>query len=183
MPKSRMRFMRLLHNLSNDVYIIHWFCLELTSSNSVESGALYSLFAILGAVTSQFEQSANGDVVHNVISAASAQGMNILPMLILVRAGMGHNIQDRIESSRAPRRTPARSRAVEWEDSSYEVLDIKPSNSFVEGRKYQGQFFASCSTLLHKSLSLIPAVLFTPRIFRLDQDQIQIREAEICENA
>ncbi|KAF8188217.1 hypothetical protein K438DRAFT_1834054 [Mycena galopus ATCC 62051] len=94
----------------------------------VESGALYSLFAILGAVTSQFEQSANGDVVHNVISAASAQGMNILPTLIIVRAGMGRNIQDRIESSRAPRRTPARSRAVEWEGSSYEVLDIKPSS-------------------------------------------------------
>ncbi|KAF8188210.1 hypothetical protein K438DRAFT_2019354 [Mycena galopus ATCC 62051] len=75
----------------------------------VESGALYSLFAILDAITNQLARRPNSDILYNVIASVSAQLTNILPTLIIVRAGMGHNIQDRIESSRALRTAPVRS--------------------------------------------------------------------------
>ncbi|KAF8130006.1 hypothetical protein K438DRAFT_2032387 [Mycena galopus ATCC 62051] len=74
----------------------------------VESGALYSLFAILDAITNQLARRPNSDILYNVIASVSAQLTNILPTLIIVRAGMGHNIQDRIESSRALRTAPVR---------------------------------------------------------------------------
>ncbi|KAF8188251.1 hypothetical protein K438DRAFT_1834116 [Mycena galopus ATCC 62051] len=93
----------------------------------VESGALYCFFAILCAITAQLRESAIGDITFGVIVSASAQGMNILPTLIIVRAGMGRNIQDRIEPLRAPRVTPA-CPGVKRADSSYGVLDIKPSS-------------------------------------------------------
>ncbi|KAF8188215.1 hypothetical protein K438DRAFT_1834050 [Mycena galopus ATCC 62051] len=92
----------------------------------VESGALYCFFAILCAITSQFKESAIGHITFDVIASALAQLMNILPTLIIVRAGMGHNIQDRIEPLRAPRTTPGLP-IVKWVDLSYGVLDIKPS--------------------------------------------------------
>ncbi|KAF8143138.1 hypothetical protein K438DRAFT_1876647 [Mycena galopus ATCC 62051] len=92
----------------------------------VESGALYCFFAILCAITSQLKESAIGHITFDVIASALAQLMNILPTLIIVRAGMGHNIQDRIEPLRAPRTTPGLP-IVKWVDLSYGVLDIKPS--------------------------------------------------------
>ncbi|KAF8188223.1 hypothetical protein K438DRAFT_1834073 [Mycena galopus ATCC 62051] len=93
----------------------------------VESGALYCFFAILCAITAELRESAIGDITFGVIVSASAQGMNILPTLIIIRAGTGHNIQDRIEPLRVPRVTPARP-GVKRADSSYGVLDIKPSS-------------------------------------------------------
>ncbi|KAF8188228.1 hypothetical protein K438DRAFT_1834078 [Mycena galopus ATCC 62051] len=91
----------------------------------VESGALYCLFAILSAVTSILQESTNAvNITYIVIACASAQLMNILPTLIIVRAGMGHNIQDKIESQSVPRTTPRR--AVQREHPSSKVLDLRP---------------------------------------------------------
>ncbi|KAF8129998.1 hypothetical protein K438DRAFT_1887081 [Mycena galopus ATCC 62051] len=95
----------------------------------VESGALYCFFAILCAITSQIKeklQSAIGDITFGVTVSASAQGMNILPTVIIVRAGMGHNIQDRIEPLCVPRPTPGLP-IVKRVDLSCGVLDIEPS--------------------------------------------------------
>ncbi|KAJ6564361.1 hypothetical protein B0H19DRAFT_77632 [Mycena capillaripes] len=66
----------------------------------LESGALYCLCAILVAIF----KSPNASLVASAIfDAVGNQGVNILPTLIVVRIGLGHNIQDTIqEFARAP---------------------------------------------------------------------------------
>ncbi|KAF8188238.1 hypothetical protein K438DRAFT_980266 [Mycena galopus ATCC 62051] len=92
----------------------------------MESGALYCLITILSAVTNALQYNTiAADITYDAISSASAQLANILPTLIIVRAGMGYNIQDRIESLHVPRTTLALS-VVERGDSSYGVLDLRP---------------------------------------------------------
>ncbi|KAJ7745624.1 hypothetical protein B0H14DRAFT_2637100 [Mycena olivaceomarginata] len=83
----------------------------------VESGALYCTFLILLAITRQSR------MTWIVLSGALAHLMNIIPALIIVRASLGHNIQDKIESQ--PSRTTP-SRGGEWQKPSFEVLDLKP---------------------------------------------------------
>jgi hypothetical protein len=48
---------------------------------------------------------------------------NIIPALIIVRAGLGHSIQDKIESQLS---RPTPSRGGERQNPSFEVLDLKP---------------------------------------------------------
>ncbi|KAF8188235.1 hypothetical protein K438DRAFT_1834092 [Mycena galopus ATCC 62051] len=92
----------------------------------VESGAIYCLCAILSAVTNTLKESTiAANIAYIVIDCTSAQLMNILPTLIIVRAAMGHNIQDKIEPRSVPRTTPRR--AVQREHLSSGILDLKPS--------------------------------------------------------
>ncbi|KAF8188206.1 hypothetical protein K438DRAFT_1972394 [Mycena galopus ATCC 62051] len=92
----------------------------------VESGVLYCSLAILIVILEVQPSTASSDITF-AIEWASAQLINIIPTLIIVRAGMGHNIQDKIEPPRAPRTTPARS-VVHREHSSDGVLDLKPGS-------------------------------------------------------
>ncbi|KAJ7858838.1 hypothetical protein B0H14DRAFT_2577564 [Mycena olivaceomarginata] len=79
--------------------------------------ALYCTFLILLAITRQSR------MTWIVLNGALAHLMNIIPALIIVRAGLCHNIQDKIESQ-ASRTTP--SRGGERQKPSFEVLDLKP---------------------------------------------------------
>ncbi|KAJ6582022.1 hypothetical protein B0H19DRAFT_1252166 [Mycena capillaripes] len=65
----------------------------------LESGALYCLFAILMAI---FESPNSPLVAEAIFDAIANQGVNILPTLIVVRVGLGHNIQDTIQDIARP---------------------------------------------------------------------------------
>ncbi|KAF8188177.1 hypothetical protein K438DRAFT_1764405 [Mycena galopus ATCC 62051] len=75
----------------------------------VESGALYCLSAILLVIMELKPNTTSSDIGWFVIQSASTPLINILPTLIIVRAAMGHNIQDKMEPPRAARTTGAHS--------------------------------------------------------------------------
>ncbi|KAJ7083853.1 hypothetical protein C8R44DRAFT_822110 [Mycena epipterygia] len=86
----------------------------------VESGVIYCACGILALVSGFFVRV---EVIsYGIAYGLLRQGINIIPTLIVVWVGLGHNIQDtirdRIEKS-TPRHTP-----IFLEDQ--EVLDIKP---------------------------------------------------------
>ncbi|KAF8152860.1 hypothetical protein K438DRAFT_2026786 [Mycena galopus ATCC 62051] len=101
----------------------------------VESGALYCVLVILLATAQlKLARSTMGggidigtNIAYQVIASASAQLLNIMPTFIIVRAGKGHNIQDKIEPPRLTRTTTAHS-VVKRPHSSYGVLALKSAS-------------------------------------------------------
>ncbi|KAJ6582020.1 hypothetical protein B0H19DRAFT_1117291 [Mycena capillaripes] len=71
----------------------------------LESGAIYCLFGLLMA---NFGSHNSPLVARAIFDAVANQGVNILPTLIVVRVGLGHNIQDTIQDiARPPHRQTA----------------------------------------------------------------------------
>jgi len=90
----------------------------------LESGALYCIIAIVIASTRQPTWEGISSLV---IQCASAQLMNIVPTLIIVRAGMGHNIQDTLTDRTATSiNQSSLARLPVRPPSSYRILDLQP---------------------------------------------------------
>ncbi|KAJ7247048.1 hypothetical protein C8J57DRAFT_1359904 [Mycena rebaudengoi] len=92
----------------------------------VESGALYCIFAIVIAIARQFS---HRGIPFIMLQCASEHLVNIIPTLIIVRTGLGHNIQDTLANQPATstnQRPPARLQLSPSEPSSYPIVDIKP---------------------------------------------------------
>ncbi|KAJ7874418.1 hypothetical protein B0H13DRAFT_2279919 [Mycena leptocephala] len=65
----------------------------------LESGALYCLVAVLVAI---FQSPNSPMVARALLDAIASQGVNIFPTLMVVRVGLGHNIQDTIQDIARP---------------------------------------------------------------------------------
>ncbi|KAJ7700305.1 hypothetical protein B0H16DRAFT_1642892 [Mycena metata] len=91
----------------------------------LESGALYFIVAVLLVTTTE------AAIVNQAILGIAIHFINIAPNLIVVRVGLGYNIQDSIKgrpviSTRQPL-TRIRFRTPPSQPSSLEVIDINPS--------------------------------------------------------
>ncbi|KAJ7902847.1 hypothetical protein B0H14DRAFT_2667865 [Mycena olivaceomarginata] len=94
----------------------------------VESGALYCIFAIVIVISRQFSQRG---IPFIMLQCASEHLVNILPTLIIVRTGLGHNIQDTLANQTTTstnQRPPACLQLSSSEPSSYPIIDIKPQS-------------------------------------------------------
>ncbi|KAJ7877034.1 hypothetical protein B0H13DRAFT_2347365 [Mycena leptocephala] len=69
------------------------------ATDRLESGALYCLVAVLVAI---FQSPNSPMVARALLDAIASQGVNIFPTLMVVRVGLGHNIQDTIQDIARP---------------------------------------------------------------------------------
>ncbi|KAJ7206402.1 hypothetical protein GGX14DRAFT_543824 [Mycena pura] len=94
----------------------------------LESGALYCIWAILLVVL--FGDDSGTSAWFNIISSTASQMVNIVPTLIVVRVGLGHNVQDSIPNpsqySLQSKHNHSRQVQVEPSNSKCAVINMGP---------------------------------------------------------
>ncbi|KAJ7214109.1 hypothetical protein GGX14DRAFT_542332 [Mycena pura] len=88
---------------------------------ALESGALYGLCSIVLVIFGRNEDLG----VYPIIAGASSQIMNIAPTLIMVRVGLGHNIQDSVSTVQTNDKWSRQVQAAR-PTSSWTVINIAP---------------------------------------------------------
>ncbi|KAJ7111271.1 hypothetical protein C8R44DRAFT_799238 [Mycena epipterygia] len=95
----------------------------------IESGAIYCICGIIMVIVSWFDEIPI--VFGGIIYGIARQGINIMPTLIAIRVGLGHNIQDTIRhgtEKATTRRTPIPLESIQPSEPQA-VLHIKATDS------------------------------------------------------